>query len=915
MPIVVSCSCGKKYQVGDDKAGMKMRCKACQNVIAVPKPQTPPADELDDFGDDFGGMDDFGDLADQGEPIAPKPKSTGKKSGAKSKGKAKNKKKSGGKKKSSKGKSEMPPAVKYGLSAFIFVATAGIVIGILYANGTIGGGKKDGGSSVASGDDPANTGMPEGAAPGGHDAGGPAGGHGASPGGGQKAQIDRTDGKSVGKTDNKSNGSAIGKTDGSQQNSVPTFTVAGLTAKSAAGDTSMANKRIRVRGTVTSYLAQYKQVMFDSGGGRVVLFHFPNGLSNPINPGDVVVLEGSFSRSERRAIFLGNAAIISQKSGSSGGGIAVTAEKLTGDYQGDATAANAKYRNKKITVTGSIATIDGTGASSLMLRGVDGTAVLCMFPLSTEKQRKSFLSVYYLQTVTLEGQLVSSEKKNTLLTLSRCIFRSAEPYKRPPMLPDDYVVITKQHVDGIATKKLRLDDALRWKDSPYYAHRIVVQGAVKKVTITDPRSTIDPQVATLELVAPELKANYRCGLYSEEFARALKVGQKVQLVGRFVTAFAGANGVELSVQNCAPLDPLPGVPTPKGTTPDRKTPNSGGNEKLATVAIQSAADLIKQNPPGNASQKGKTIRVKGAVAKPWNQGWIFLTGDGRRNVACKFAAAPAQQPTVGQTIVVEGTFFDSAASYISLANAKLVQETAADGGNGKGGKHAAGEIAAVDLLKQNPPGSTTLKNKTVRVKGALLQQADRNGWLYLKGDGQRTVACQFQPVPQQQPAVGQAVVIEGTFYQSVQRFITVVKCRVVAKAESPGGKSSPGKRPVVDSKFPIVLSNAKVRFVRNNWLIQVDYRFTNGPPAANDWYFFSVTVPGNQPNYQPMQGNTLKQQGTLRLRAEAAKGQPASGELAITVFYGKSRNQSTGRPVAETLKVKVGESSPKRDDT
>ncbi|MFQ5734611.1 MAG: hypothetical protein ACE5KM_21975, partial [Planctomycetaceae bacterium] len=198
MSIVVQCDCGKTYKVADKNAGKKMRCKACNGVVAIPKPEAGPADEWDDFGgDDFGGFgdggDDFGgdDFGDEAySEAAPRPKS---KSGAKSRGKGGGKSKGKGTKSAKSGK-EMAPALKYSLAGGIVVVTAGIVLGILYSRGVIGsGGKKDGGNDVAQKDDgtpPGGAGMAAGTAgegnpnvgnPGG-DPGGPDSG-GGNPGG------------------------------------------------------------------------------------------------------------------------------------------------------------------------------------------------------------------------------------------------------------------------------------------------------------------------------------------------------------------------------------------------------------------------------------------------------------------------------------------------------------------------------------------------------------------------------------------------------------------------------------------------------------------------------------------------------------------------------------------------------------
>jgi fermentation-respiration switch protein FrsA (DUF1100 family)/DNA-directed RNA polymerase subunit RPC12/RpoP len=38
MPIIVSCSCGKKYQTADDAAGKQIRCANCQSILLIPNP-------------------------------------------------------------------------------------------------------------------------------------------------------------------------------------------------------------------------------------------------------------------------------------------------------------------------------------------------------------------------------------------------------------------------------------------------------------------------------------------------------------------------------------------------------------------------------------------------------------------------------------------------------------------------------------------------------------------------------------------------------------------------------------------------------------------------------------------------------------------------------------------------------------
>ncbi len=75
MPISASCpQCGKTYQVKDDFAGKKFRCKACQGVVSVPASQAAsgdPWDQLDlgSFQDqEAGAEDDFGAPAPRRRP-------------------------------------------------------------------------------------------------------------------------------------------------------------------------------------------------------------------------------------------------------------------------------------------------------------------------------------------------------------------------------------------------------------------------------------------------------------------------------------------------------------------------------------------------------------------------------------------------------------------------------------------------------------------------------------------------------------------------------------------------------------------------------------------------------------------------------------------------------------------------------
>ena len=41
MSIEITCSCGKRYRVADEHAGRKMRCRACQQILAIPLQEEP----------------------------------------------------------------------------------------------------------------------------------------------------------------------------------------------------------------------------------------------------------------------------------------------------------------------------------------------------------------------------------------------------------------------------------------------------------------------------------------------------------------------------------------------------------------------------------------------------------------------------------------------------------------------------------------------------------------------------------------------------------------------------------------------------------------------------------------------------------------------------------------------------------
>ena len=63
MAIVVRCECGKEFQTGDENAGRRARCSACNRVVVVPEPK-PHA------GDEFAPLHDYGPPATSGKAIA-----------------------------------------------------------------------------------------------------------------------------------------------------------------------------------------------------------------------------------------------------------------------------------------------------------------------------------------------------------------------------------------------------------------------------------------------------------------------------------------------------------------------------------------------------------------------------------------------------------------------------------------------------------------------------------------------------------------------------------------------------------------------------------------------------------------------------------------------------------------------------
>jgi hypothetical protein len=86
MPISVSCpACGKEYNVKDEAAGRKFKCKECEAVVEVPAGSTMNVGPANDFGDaenPFGNLD-IGDPAAVGSPI-PRRRSASPQSGGRS---------------------------------------------------------------------------------------------------------------------------------------------------------------------------------------------------------------------------------------------------------------------------------------------------------------------------------------------------------------------------------------------------------------------------------------------------------------------------------------------------------------------------------------------------------------------------------------------------------------------------------------------------------------------------------------------------------------------------------------------------------------------------------------------------------------------------------------------------------------
>src|ERR1035438_5644435 len=63
MAIVVRCECGKEFQTGEENAGRRARCSACNRVVVAPQPKPLS-------GDEFAPLHDYGPPQTSGKAIA-----------------------------------------------------------------------------------------------------------------------------------------------------------------------------------------------------------------------------------------------------------------------------------------------------------------------------------------------------------------------------------------------------------------------------------------------------------------------------------------------------------------------------------------------------------------------------------------------------------------------------------------------------------------------------------------------------------------------------------------------------------------------------------------------------------------------------------------------------------------------------
>ena len=137
MSISTKCrKCGRRYNLKDEHAGKKFRCKECEAVVTVPQAE-PASFAADDWDDDFGGgtdYEDYGGDEDYGSPPPP-PRPRKKKPAAK--------KKRPTKKKSSRSRSDGGQGAKIGGGVFAALVVLGIVMKVLSAVGLDLGGSWD----------------------------------------------------------------------------------------------------------------------------------------------------------------------------------------------------------------------------------------------------------------------------------------------------------------------------------------------------------------------------------------------------------------------------------------------------------------------------------------------------------------------------------------------------------------------------------------------------------------------------------------------------------------------------------------------------------------------------------------------------------------------------------------------------
>jgi hypothetical protein len=204
-------------------------------------------------------------------------------------------------------------------------------------------------------------------------------------------------------------------------------------------------------------------------------------------------------------------------------------------------------------------------------------------------------------------------------------------------------------------------------------------------------------------------------------------------------------------------------------------------------------------------------------------------------------------------------------------------------------------LAATELLKQNPIGSKTLEKKTIRVQGTVARPWNQ-GWIYLTGDGRRTIACLFKQPPQPPPAAGQTVVVEGTFFESLPEHVTIGNCRVVPASGSGAGEDAGG--------FPLLLSNARVSWAKRVWTVSFQYRFVDGRPDPALYYFFEGQFPGGQMFLHRVKGSELQPAGFIHKRVTLFQVYPDSGDTVFDVYFSKSQtSRSTKDRMARTVKV------------